>query len=120
MTVEHSESNITWPEQETHNKLSMIWRGLNELNLHVPGGIFMHNVRISTNTIQPRSCGLILIYLRTFLILQLSEDRIRTNDSEFSVIHFPATELYSQRINTNLLLCIIYLLASSTACCGLT
>jgi hypothetical protein len=46
-------------------------------------------------------------------MLQRSVARIRTNDSEFNIIHFVATELYSQRINTNLL-------ASSPTCCGLT
>jgi len=53
-------------------------------------------------------CGLILIYLRTFLILQLRVARV--TDSAFNAIRFPATVLYSQRINTNMLPCIIEIL----------
>ena len=80
---------------------------------------FCSVLRVSTKrTVLLSFCGLILIYLRTFLILQLSVARI--NDSAFNTIHFPAAVLYSQRINTNWLPCIIYLLVSSPTCSGLT
>ena len=50
-------------KQETVNNLSVIWYGLHELTLHVPGIIFLHNVRFSTKpTILLSFRGLILIY----------------------------------------------------------
>jgi hypothetical protein len=93
-------------KQETINNLSVIRYGLHELTLHVPGIIFLPNVRVSTNrTILVSFCGLIWIYLSTLLILQLSVARI--NDSEFNIIHFPCYSIILI-INTCFLPCIIF------------
>ena len=91
-------------KQETIIRLSVICYGLHEVQLLVPGNIFLHNIRVPTKrTILLNFCGLILIYLRTFLILKLSVAII--NDSEFNFIYLPAAVLCSWRIDTNLLHC---------------